>query len=189
MYCNNKTRVASWRLCIHIGVSYCSVFVSEPHDIVHFILFPYVCLCYICDINSFLFIFMNLEIILNRVHQISNFFHIDFNHTDFYRKFNFLRRAAYLLKDMFDHSWDYTPLFRIINYSRHCVRFAWACLTISKYSAVKAFHYTLDDWLQCFLEHIDLLCVYIEHAIIWVLDFAISSLRCDTLCVKVMMFV
>lgn len=80
---NDEARVASRRLSVHISVPNGSVFVTELHDLVDFELLANVCLCDVGDINTLLFVFVDFQIGLDWIEEISDLLHVYFNHAHF----------------------------------------------------------------------------------------------------------
>ena len=96
---DDEARVGTGRLSIHVGITDCAVLIAQFHNVVNLVFFANVSLCHISDVDTFLLVFMHFKIGLDRVKQISDLFHVDFDHADFDRELELVGRVADLLED------------------------------------------------------------------------------------------
>ena len=148
---NHEYTVGSWRLFVHISWSSVSVMTSFFEFFVHFINSRDSIHSEVLDIDSFVFIFVDLQFLIIIFKEIANLFIVELKHGDFDQEFD-VRSTSIKWNGTCDGI-DYvrkctrnnTFLVYFCFTSFHSVCLPCSCLTICKYCSIITWEDRLDD--------------------------------------------
>ena len=140
---HDEARVTPRWLGVHVCAADCSVLVSEVQQTVHLRLFRHECFHDVFYVDAGLLVLSNLQIRLWGVQQVSDFLHVDFDHTDLHREFDLVRRGEDLPEHEAYHAWNHASFLGVVDgRPKHGMRLTRTGLPIGKDSAIEALHNT-----------------------------------------------
>jgi hypothetical protein len=140
--------VRAWRTFIHIGSCDGAKCACCFYDFVNFFGRRYILLRQIFYEHSSFLIRSYFQIVFILVQKIFQFLHVQFSqrylYSELYMLLRFRNRTEYVLHHTRNYTWVLSHL--LSNLTLHSVRLSRWSLSVSKNSAIEAFHDTIDDW-------------------------------------------
>ena len=158
----------SRRSVIHVGLTNWPMINSLFYQFNGFSCRRNVLFSHFLKVYSFPLFFPDFDVIFCNVKQVFYFFHVYFNHWDFYSEFDESRNFLYFIEYLVNHSRQKTlNLWVHAIRTNACMSFSRRCLSIRKNSPVKPFKCWINDVSSHFFVNLLLGTVHSKNLIKW----------------------